>query len=536
SDKTIRLSLAFFNNSGLETPDNGASGVSFGDFRRAGVGSVRLAGLWPTTNMGLPLKAQPTTVIWQGKISALYAGKYTGERDARFTIAFNGPGGTIKTITKTNIEKEAGDILEGIFLFRDGTTYDYLNIDASFDQFGAVSGTTRVGEFQIVRGMADRFVRVGAAGRVSGLIGEKGLIGAFVSTAPVPTTAPNRGRIYLGGFYALNPDAPRSEEAGAPTSFGTWENSILIGGSSYEEKLSDTPPFPGVVGLTVNNFGRGAPAGHARFARLGTGDYIAADVTDNSRTLLAKFADDTVKNNGVGLGKVGNGYYSGLLAGADVGLSLTKNQEITTSATWSGKIALYGVGSGAAGAILPESTERDFSLTVTFDGSAGTITGVPTTFGQFFAGFGLDYTLTLAATFNAAGVIKGTTSFYGADSSRGDGISVNARAVEGVVTGLIGTRGAIGSFISTKVFADDLIFAGSYAGGFVVQNPDYELTPEIPVLESGDLGGIVNFATWTGSFAGGKPNSDHGPVLAASGVDDNDLDGELGTYFIRGGT
>ena len=535
SDKTIRLSLAFFNNSGLETPDNGASGVSFGDFKRAGVGNVWLAGLWPTTNMGLPLKADPTTAIWQGKISALFAGVYTGERDARFVIDYTGPGGTIKTITKTQEEKDAGDIIEGIFLHRTGTNYHYLNIDAKFDQFGAVSGTTGIEVIQIIRGRDDRDVDdPGATGRVSGLIGEKGLIGAFVSTASVPKTAPdsgptNPGLTYLGGFYALNPDAPRSEEAGAPTSFGTWENSILIGGSSYDEDQAIA--FPGLAGLTVNNFGGGAEVGTAGFARLGISDYIAADETDNSQALSFSFDE----NSGVGFGRVGTEYYSGLLAGADVGLSLTKNQEITTAATWSGKIALYGFGTGPKNATFrPSEEEMDFDLDVTFNGTTGTIAASSVMFEgvkyQFSGPQTLQYTLTINGTFNAAGVIKGTTSF---DTNRAGSV-----ASAGVVTGLIGTRGAIGSFISTKVsgMPSRDIYAGIYAGGFVVQNPNYELTPEIPVLESGDLGAEVNFATWTGSFAGGKPNSDHGPLQATGGVLARDGDGELGPYFIRGGT
>ena len=521
SDKTIRLSLAFFNNSGLETPDNGASGVSFGDFKRAADGNVWLAGLWPTTNMGLPLKADPTTVIWQGKISALFAGVYTGERDARFVIDYTGPGGTIKTITKTQEEKEAGDIIEGIFLHRTGTNYHYLNIDAKFDQFGAVSGTTGIEVIQIIRGRDDRDVDdPGATGRVSGLIGEKGLIGAFVSTASVPKTAPdsgptNPGLTYLGGFYALNPDAPRSEEAGAPTSFGTWENSILIGGSSYDEDQAIA--FPGLAGLTVNNFGGGAPAGEARFARLGTGFYISEEQrlfdaypTDGERmnnpimsqALLAGFADENVENNGVGFGRVGTEYYSGLLAGADVGLSLTKNQEITTAATWSGKIALYGFGTGPKNATFrPSEEEMDFDLDVTFNGTTGTIAASSVMFEgvkyQFSGPQTLQYTLTINGTFNAAGVIKGTTSF---DTDRSGSV-----ASAGVVTGLIGTRGAIGSFISTKVsgMPSRDIYAGIYAGGFVVQNPDYTVTPEIPVAAAGDLGDDVELTSWvTDSGAG----------------------------------
>ena len=200
----------------------------------------------------------------------------------------------------------------------------------------------------------------------------------------------------------------------------------------------------------MNAFGAGAPNNHARFARRGTGFYIAEDETGNSQALLVDFAGDNVDDNGVGLGKVGERYYSGLLAGADAGISLSTNQLITTAATWSGKIALYGFGSGSNNT-KPVSTEQNVSLEVTFDGTAGTIntiTGNLPTFGGSFRDVNTlikDYTLEITATFNVAGVIKGTTSFYGLGNN-------SATAVEGVVTGLIGTRGAIGSFISTKVF------------------------------------------------------------------------------------
>ncbi|MCA8835878.1 MAG: hypothetical protein K8953_12430, partial [Proteobacteria bacterium] len=391
------------------------------------------------------------------------------------------------------------------------TSYHYINIDASFDEFGALSGTTTVAEYQQIRGHAPTLRGdVGDSGRVSGLIGEKGLIGAFVSTSR------QFGRIYLGGFYALNPDARRSEEAGAPTSFGTWENSILQGGSSYAatEEMAATadtpfiPAFPGLVERTVDNFGVGAPDKLARFARLGTDGYIADDGTGNSQALLADFADETVKNNGVGFGRVGNGYYSGLLAGADVGLSLTANQAITPgslSATWKGKIALYGHGNGLGGNNhAPSFTPQVFSLKVIFDGTgSGDTAGeiiVDSTY-QFGASIDTVHPFKLTITdvrFNAAGVITGTTSLFATPGN------VQGHAVKGVLTGLIGTRGAIGSFISTGAIgtvAGGITYAGSYAGGFVVQNPDYTVTPEIPVLESGDLGGEVKYAAWTGSFA-----------------------------------
>ncbi len=511
SHMTTINSLAFFNNNGLKTPDNGDSGITFGQFRREGSGGgwVRLAGLWPNTNMGLPLTAQPKNVTWQGRLSAVYASAYTGEKDVRFTIDFDGVGGTVKTA-------------ERVFIGEGSLATHYIHIDAEFDRFGAISGTTRIERIQHVRGHTDRYVGDAAAGRVSGLIGAKGLIGAFVSTYSVTALSH-----YVGGFYALNPNAQRAESAGAPTNVGLWNSSISQGGSSLqdEEATSGRPAYPGVVGLVVDNFGVGAPDGLARFALFGVDNYLEEDFgSGNSQALLAGFADSNVANNGVGFGKVNNRYYSGLLAGADVGLSLTANQEIATSAIWSGKVALYGRGTGPSNAIFKVSSEeKDISLKVTFDGTESKIktTGTLPTFGGTIglvdSATLVPYTLTIDATFNAAGVIKGTTNFYADGSSTAD-------PVAGVVTGLIGTRGAIGSFISTRVFANDdaqVGTVGSYAGGFVVQNPDYIVLKEIKPVVLGKT--AVAFDAW---------------VTASSAKASNFIAGSstAGAFFIQGGT
>ena len=484
----IIQSLSFANNPALITPDNGDSGITFGNIAVPGENSrfVRLAGLFPTTNMGLPLKAPPVTTIWRGKMSVIASGKFQGERDVRFMITFdeatvNGVG-TIATTERVNIFTELG------------SEYFSLAINAKFDARGAVYGTTSLQQNRIASNLSLTSSNANTDGRVSGLIGQKGLIGAFVSSY---YGGQDPRKEYVGGFYALNPDAPRKvvEEVvlvSGPTSRNLWGDSFNKGAVNGGDNDTPSNPDDDVDNPNVvDAFGTGAPAGHARFARSGADSYIGTDPLA-FRSLNFSFDEDS----GVGFGKVGGAYYSGLLTGANVGISLSKNQEITGTATWTGKIALYGVGSGTGSAILPESTERDFTLNVTFDGTTGTITGVPTTFGRWFAGNRLDYTLTLTGTFNEAGVISGTTSFYGADPSQGDGIAVNALAVEGEVTGLIGTRGAIGSFISTKVFADEITFAGTYAGGFVVQNPDYTVLPELQVSEQAVLGDDVELTSW----------------------------------------
>ncbi len=519
SSSTIN-SLAFFNNNRLKTPDNGDSGVTFGLIARAN-GGVNLAGLWPTTNMGLPLTEQPTTAIWRGVLSAIYLGRYSGEKDARFTITFNGEDGG-GTVTTTN----------EVFIAHENFASHYISIDAKFDYFGAISGSTSFATVKQSGGIdlnapqhrqGNRF-----PGRVSGLIGEKGLIGAFVT--PFGTE-----RHYVGGFYALNPDAKEKEAVvvSGPTNRGVWTASFDPGGDN-DDDTGDTRRSK----YAVNAFGAGAPAGHARFALRGTAAYraeeqrlfdvaVAAEMMPNpisTRALLAGFADSNVDDNGVGFGKVGNQYYSGLLAGANVGISLGPNQETETAATWSGKVAMYGRGTGPSNAIFKVSSEeKDISLKVTFDGTVSKIetTGTLPTFGGT-VGVGANptavpYTLTIDATFNAAGVIKGTTNFYADGSS-------TANPVAGVVTGLIGTRGAIGSFISTRVFANDdaqVGTVGSYAGGFVVENPDYIVLKEIkPLVFGNDVGGFMAWAS--------ASRAQEAHLVNAL------TNGEDATYFIKG--
>ncbi len=530
STGAIIRSIAFFNNNGLVTPDNGDSGVTFGSFARVR-GGVNLVGLWPTTNMGLPLTAEPKTAIWRGKLSAIYAGVYSGEKDARFTIAFDGQGGTVETT-------------ERVFIVVENGFHQYINIDAQFDRFGAIYGTTSVEQVEKRRGFDDKTKPAGAVGTVSGLIGEKGLIGGFISTKHVPDdpnalpgtpSKANLGHIYLGGFYALNPDAQRAVKPGAATNAGLWDSSLQPGGLNSKD----------AGGFVVANFGKGITDGTARFARFGVGDHITEEkriydgyLTDGERTnnpLMSQALSFSFgKDNGVGFGVVGNGYYSGLMEGANVGLSLTKNQAInpsSPSATWTGEIALYGRGNGLGGNNkAPSNIKQTFSLKVTFDGTvtdgtAGTIAVNPYEFGPSLDNVHL-FKLTITdVKFDAAGVITGTTSLATPTSNQG-------LAVSGVLTGLIGTRGAIGSFISTGTATgttSDGTYAGSYAGGFIVQNPDYKIVKEIPVIESADLGGIVNYDTWKDSFASGQPST-HGTLQASNYIAGTPV---AGTYFIE---
>ena len=213
--------------------------------------------------------------------------------------------------------------------------------------------------------------------------------------------------------------------------------------------------------------------------------------------------EDTAKTSGVAFAHINYGgfaydsvhgyqrYYAGILSGTDLGGVLTTK----TETEWTGKFGIMVSG---------RYYTKDFTLTIDFTGK--TISGSDThkheiqTLNE--AGelerfdLGITEKLTLDGDFNDAGVIYGTSKFersiasnlqiYGCTNSlctlrtyqtttEGSGGRVNVKDGEfikytstGSLTGLIGERGAVGVFVSDGASNE----AGSYVGGFVVDNPD----------------------------------------------------------------
>ncbi len=212
--------------------------------------------------------------------------------------------------------------------------------------------------------------------------------------------------------------------------------------------------------------------------------------------------EDTAKTSGVAFASINYGgfaydsvhgyqrYYAGILSGTDLGGVLTTK----TETEWTGKFGIMVSG---------RYYTKDFTLTIDFTGK--TISGTDThkheiqtlnEAGQFERfDLGITEKLTLDGDFNDAGVIYGTSKFersiasnlqiYGCTNSlctlrtyqtttEGSGGRVNVKDGEfikytstGSLTGLIGERGAVGVFVSDGASNE----AGSYVGGFVVDNP-----------------------------------------------------------------
>ena len=154
--------------------------------------------------------------------------------------------------------------------------------------------------------------------------------------------------------------------------------------------------------------------------------------------------------------------YAGIFGTTDLGAPISDS---SFSATWTGLLNARIGGSDI-------NAPRDFSLDVTFDGSNGTVDG-------FITNLADTEDLLFDGTFNSVGLITGTVLYY--DFADENDPSNNAPAPNGVLSGIIGTDGAVGVFYNT---AGDL-----YVGGFVV-SPDLGICttnvfdPLCPVYQS----------------------------------------------------
>ena len=161
--------------------DNTTDGFAF----FTGVRSISYAGIFSGTNLGAPVVASmfdsENKATWSGFIRG---GNLFGTATAfDLNVVFTGTGGTLvgfiphPTSTITNIA---------------------FTIDGFFDEKGVITGTVERGVYMDTR--IDEPVRTGgSAGTLSGLIGQEGAVGVFVSDANVAS-------VYSGGFVAKPPE------------------------------------------------------------------------------------------------------------------------------------------------------------------------------------------------------------------------------------------------------------------------------------------------------------------------------------------
>ncbi len=228
--------------------------------------------------------------------------------------------------------------------------------------------------------------------------------------------------------------------------------------------------------------------------------FETAPVDDNN-PLAGLIAGNPNPNSGADVGKEGvaffwgykgqYAFYSGILEDTDLGAPV--NSVSRTTATWKGKFQS-----------LWFTTKTDFDLEVAFGGGeVGTISarvannGRKTSFSHFF----------IDGTFDNNGLITG--SILAGKFTGGERANVRGTTYPGILRGLIGEEGAVGSFIAGTSSDNGNILTGNnyYSGGFIATPPSVvdhadwvevfepatrPATPAITQFLAGDAALIVN--------------------------------------------
>ena len=421
----------------LKLDNDNEDGVSFlagtrGDTTRY------YSGLLSTTDVGKPLDDGTQTLYWAGTIGVIWSDNTYHEDTFDLIVDFDTQ--TIKSASHIEPEGRNIIILNGKNVIIEASwelTVDVLpgDIRVTTNPRGRINGT--------IKGL-DSLV----AGTLTGLIGQDGAVGSFISgagTEVVPAT-----NHYAGGFVALEKSTFIDWRGGfGNTPPDTAPNPILrnqfLQGTA--DNLTATPSVPEsnlITELWANNDGTGTI--NPTLLNLQTATFDGTNDARNNPTPLGGDASD-----GVGFFTGYNGgvqyYYAGILNGTNLGAPLTAE---TATGVWNGKFRAIG-----------QAVNTDFTLEVTF-GDTMDAAGSVEAFVEQNSATNTYYHLT--GTYDSNGFISGDVDF-GGFSNLAERTPTGDRT-SGALTGLIGQDGAVGAFYSDTTGNTSNGFAG-YAGGFV---------------------------------------------------------------------
>ena len=488
------------------------------------------AGLLSGTNVssvGIPMTAPPTSGEWTAKMAIIHDGRAVETEDFTLNVDFAaktlGASSTRTTITEvlgvpTQMIDPSTGALEvdalGRPVLRSTITTTTVNEDVKYvtiagGQFtiagkfttaGVIYGTTRLTDGQL-NGESSR-------GSLTGLIGEKGAVGVFVSSGEGVTV--NTLGEFAGGFVATNPDyvfAPTPDNTAGVVSYADWVYGQEL---NSQERLSFTANTE-----TLKNEFLAIRTGddaldEAGLATISTTRRYSIDLTSIGRTV-----DGT---GGFSIFTHGGFAYAGILPNTDLGAPLTSKDVETT---WRG--AFYAVGgyeidqNGHDRDVTgPFLRPADFLLEITFGGTGADFGAIKGSFQISPASLASEargnvYFL-LDGTFNAGGYITGTVNFGKFDNGNLE-TPAGGRAPNGVLTGIIGKNGAVGAFISNPV-PDNEPSTGDrnfiYSGGFAVardNKPNYATFREFytPRSDTRELHATHPATPDSGRFIEGTP-------------------------------
>ena len=359
------------------------------------------AGLLPTTDLGAPLAVADKTLAWDGSYYHPRLG-LVGQSisDVTFIIDLQASTITAKAVAFHGHFAEFNLVFDanGLISGEVDVIFDSLPNTVVFDDYDIVTDTTEA----------------------VGLIGQGGLVGVFRS----PTRS-LRGTPIFGGFAADNSLTDNM------VSYADWVESAVIkadGSLAGAEAVSGFLPTQRVYrSNTVGNF----------YATL------PAEIGDTRVNLTSEDLGGAVGNGvtlGVVLGEYGEPYY---YAGLDYTVKLGAPVVATTGwAVWNGWARVLDGTGGTSTAISLEVDYENSAVAAFFAGNYGA--------GHYF----------LDGGFDARGVITGTAVRAGFAGDVRTGTQTGA--INGVLSGLIGSNGAVGAFIAGGGTAGN-----GFAGGFV---------------------------------------------------------------------
>ncbi len=392
-------------------------------------GRAGYAGILAGTDLGAPLTrgSRDAKVIWNGQFQA-FVGSVASDRDVSrsfaLTINFDNPN-TIEAFVQ-----QTGDY--------------YYHLTGRFGANGVITGEVNFGTFNGIdtetptptNGRADN-------GFLTGLIGEEGAVGAFVSgVGTKDAITPAEPVLYTGGFVAKS----GVENTGNNAKFSNWVDAVSPlpapttsggGGEFVQGTATDLP-----IG------GRSPPS-----SIRNRGTLSLTDTLDGA-------APTSGTNHGVGFFRTNNYFAAGLLSGTDLGAPLTAE---TAMGVWKGRISAFSNRYAS-----PAINNKPFTLTVTYNGSGGTVSAFVRDSSPVISSTDPPSHYKIDGTYDSKGVIRGTVivgRFAGGDASATPTHLIVPNSANSL-TGLIGERGAVGAF---QAYYRGSNFNAQYGftGGFV---------------------------------------------------------------------
>ncbi len=462
------------------------------------------AGIFSGTDMGAvlvkPAIGTKAKVDWKGIIQGT---DNTGALDARpFTLNVDFYNETLKAFV----------------LHPTDPTFAF-SIDGTYDAKGLISGTTLFGIYTN-RDTDQRTLNtsLSVTGTLTGLIGQKGAIGAFHSDGT--------SNSYAGGFianYTAPPPPNPCIAAGDCVDTAAWLTALTT-------TPPDTPETP-----RKNQFLKGTEAGFANGANanirkaLGDPDDVIAIKTiefantDTAAGGFAYFGGALYANNVFTNTQF---YYAGVLAGTNLGAPITQVITAEAGVRWTGKIRADGSDGGAR---LEKDEVADFGLNITFDGTRGTLK-------SFFI-TEITHSYSVNGVFDANGIIISGTVANGSFTGSRDAVStISNNYSTAALSGIIGQDGVVGVFYNNPIMNSN---GASFSGGFYAVPPVVNTgdLPTYPTKPNAETSTRFLTATETGlnitdiQFQGSATRTILNPhFIGRRGLDSNNPDGFA--YFV----